>query len=812
MKHVIQDLRYALRQIRRSPGFAITAVLTLALGIAANTTILSWISATLFDPIPGAAHTGDMASIMVGERTEHPTPPLSYPDFVDMRAGTKTISGIIAEHQDYISITGTAQPERIFGELTSADYFEVLGVEPYLGRTLISTLANERAGAPIAVLSYSLWQNRFGSDPGIIGKTIQLNRFPYTIVGVAPKGFHGAVIGLRSDIFLPLGMMQQVWGWNPIDRRGTSFLNVSARLRPGVDRRAAQNELNVKMQGIASRYPTDHQGNNTVSLDPLWRSPFGANVYLAGTLPILLALASVLLLLACANVANLLLVRSVARRREFAIRLSMGANRWRLVRQLLIEDLLVGLAGGGLALLATFWSARTLASFIPITSLPLAINGHVGRIVLFGTIAVSLLTALISGIVPAIRASQLAPVSVLKDESLSTSGGLSKSRLAAGLVIAQVALSLLLLACAGLFVRSLQAAQRINPGFDSTHVLLTTFDLDPLGYTAKAGAEFQRRVTQRVEQLPGVQSATLADFSPLSFTIHSEGVLPEGYVPHLHESMEVDRGVVGPEYLATMRTPLIGGREFTSQDTADAQRVAMVNQAFVDRYWPGQNAIGKQINDGRNSWTVVGVTANGKYRRLVYDPAPLVLYPLAQRYENEVILHVRTQGDPQTAAFAVQQAIHQLNANLPLYNVTTLRENIRMGSVFERLAVTFAGSFGLLALLLAAIGLYGVVSYTARQRTHEIGIRMALGAGKADIFGHVLGQGLRLTLMGLGAGLIAALFLTRFMRNLVFGVGTSDWLTFATVSVVLCAVALVACYLPARRAASVDPMQALRTE
>ena len=812
MTYLIQDLRYAVRQLRKSPGFALTAVLTLALGIAANTTILSWISATLFNPIPGAQNTGRMLSIEVGERSEHPTPPLSYADFADIRANTHTFSGMAAEHQDFISITGGVKPERIFGELTSADYFEVLGVRPVLGRTLISTRNNERAGAPIAVLSYHLWQERFGGDPDIVGKTIQLNLHPYTIVGVAPKGFHGMMIGLRSDIFLPLGMIPQVWGFNPINGRGHQFFNVFGVLREGVDRRQADNELNLLMQQLVAQYPKDHPANNLVSTDPLWRSPFGVNVYLAGTLPILLALAAVLLLLACANVTNLLLVRSVARRREFAIRLSMGANRWRLVRQLMIEDMLIALGGGVLALLVTTWSATTLASFVPVTSFPLVMNGAVDTRVLLGTIAMSLVTALISGVVPAIRASQLAPVAVLKDEALSTTGGLGKSRLASGLVIAQVALSLLLLACAGLFVRSLEAAQRVNPGFDSTHVLLTTFDLDPLGYTDKAGTEFQRQVIERVKQLPGVDSATLADFSPLSFTIHSEGALPEGYVPHLHESMEVDRGLVGPGYLHTLRTPLIAGRDITAQDTANAQQVAIVNQAFVDRYWPGQNAIGKRIYDGHVNRVVVGVAGNGKYRRLVYDPAPLVLYPLAQRYENEVILHVRTDGDPQAMASAVEATIHSLNANLPLYSVTTLNENLRNGSVFERLAVTFAGSFGVLALLLAAIGLYGVVAYTARQRTHEIGIRMALGADKADIFGHVLGQGLKLTLMGLGAGLMATLFLTRFVRNLLFGVGTADWLTFSIVSMVLCVVALAACYLPARRAAAVEPMQALRTE
>ena len=528
MNQLLADTRYALRQLRRAPGFALTAVLTLALGIGANSTILSWISATLFNPIPGAKNIDSMVTIQRGERSEHPSPPFSYPDFVDLRANSKTLSGLIAYHDDYMSITGSARPERIYGALTTADYFEVMGVQPYLGRTLISTRANERAGAAIAVLSYNLWQNHFGGDPDIIGKTIQLNLHPYTIVGVAPPGFRGCKSGLRSDIFLPLGLDGPIWDGGRIDNRGSSWLNVLGVLRPGIDPRQADDELNMVMQRIVAQYPEPHQGANQLSTDPLWRSPFGANVYMAGTLPILLALAAVLLLLACANVANLLLVRSVARRREFAIRLALGASRWTLVRQLMAENVLIALAGGAVALSSTLWTSQTLASFLPGRTLPLAINGEIDRRVLLATILVSLLTAVVSGIVPALRASSLSPESILKDEALNTSGGLHKSRLTSGLVIAQVALSLLLLTCAGLFVRSLAKAQKADPGFDSSHVLLTTFDLHPMGYTDKTGIEFQRQVIARVKQLPGVQSATLADFSPLSFTIHSDGVLPGG--------------------------------------------------------------------------------------------------------------------------------------------------------------------------------------------------------------------------------------------------------------------------------------------
>lgn len=811
-RDLLRDLQFALRQLRNNPGFSLLAVGTLALGIAANITIFSWINATLLDPIPGVAHTRDMITIMRGERSEHPTPPFSYLDYAELRASSQSFAGLLGFHADYMSITGSGKPERIYGALTSSNYFETLGVQPTLGGTLLPTLKNEGMGEAEAVIGYDLWQNRYAGDPAIVGKTIQINLHPYTIVGVAPKGFHGCASGLRDQIWIPLGMDSMVWGSNRIEKRDTQWLNVLGHLKSGVDASQASTELNIVMQHIVERFPAQHQGPNQISTDPLWRSPFGANVYFYGTLPILLALAAVLLLLACANVANLLLVRSVARRREFAIRLSMGANRWRVVRQMLVENLLIALAGGIAAIVITLWSAKSLAYFLPSTVLPLALNGHVDGAVLFAALLVSLLTAAISGIIPALRCSSLSPVAVLKAESLSMSGSISKSRLTGGLVVAQIALSLLLLACAGLFVRSLQKAQKANPGFDPDGVLLTSIDLDPLGYNSKQTDEFDRQLLAHLKQIPGVQSATVADFSPLSFTIHSDYVLPVGYVPHLHESMEVDRGQVGPEYLATVRTPLLAGRDFALTDDAKANRVAIVNKALVDRYWPGQNAIGKRIDVAGVGFSVIGVAANGKYRRMVYDQAPLVLIPLLQRNAGQQIIHVRTIGNPMALASPVEHAVHDLNPDLPVYHTTSMRDSMLIGNVFERIAVAFAGSFGFLALLLSAVGIYGVVAYSTKQRTHEIGIRMALGAAQSDVFRQVLGQGLRLALIGLGVGLVVAMLFTRMLRGMLFGIGANDWITFAVVPLILLLVTMCACYLPARRAALVEPMRALRTE
>jgi len=399
-----QDLRFAARMLRKNPSFTTVAVLTLALGIAANTTVLSWISATLLNPIPGVAHTSDLVTVMRGDRTDHPTPPFSYPDLRDLSERTQTFSGLLGYHDDYMSLTGVAKPERIYGALTTANYFDVLGVHPILGRAFLPEEGTLRAGAAVIVIGYAVWQNHFAGDPQIVGKTIQINRHPYTVVGVAPRDFTGCAPGLRTELWIPVSMDRDVWGFNRPDYRGIFWLNVLGKLRPGVTKNHAQAELNLLMRGIAERFPEDHRDSpNEISLDPLWRSPFGINGYLYKILPMLLGLAGVLLLLACANVASLLLVRSVGRRREIAIRLGMGASRKQIIRQFLIESLLLGLLGGTVAIAITVWTSRSLVAFFPPSSLPLTHDEHIDQRVLFVTIAVSILAAIISGVLPALR-------------------------------------------------------------------------------------------------------------------------------------------------------------------------------------------------------------------------------------------------------------------------------------------------------------------------------------------------------------------------------------------------------------------------
>src|SRR6476661_9324721 len=810
-----RDIRFSVRSLRKSPGFTAVVILTLAFGIAANTTVLSWMSATLLNPIPGVAHTSDLVTVDRGDRSGYATPPFSYPDLRDLSERTKTLSGVLGWHDDYISLTGVAKPERIYGALTTASYFDVLGVHPILGRTFLPEEGTSRAGAAVIVIGYAVWQNHFAGDPQIVGKTIQINRHPYTVIGVAPRAFTGCKTGLRTDLWIPLSMDRDVWGSNRPDYRGVVWLNALGKLRAGVTKNQAEAELNLLMQGIVERFPEDHRDRpNEISLDPLWRSPFGINGYLYKVLPMLLGLAGVLLLLACATVASLLLVRSVGRRREIAIRLGMGASRKQIIRQFLIESLLLGLLGGTFSIVITVWTSRSLVAFFPPSNLPLTNDVHIDQRVLFVTIAVSLLAAIISGVLPALRSSSLPVQSVLKEEATSVSLTLHKSRLLSGLVVAQMSLSLVLLVCAGLFTRSLQKAQQSDPGFEASHLLLASYELSPAGYTRATGAAFDRQVLDKLSALPGVESVTLADFSPLSFSIHSDYLQIEGYVPQPYESMEISRAIVGPNYFRTLRTSVMSGREFTAADTAESQPVAVVNQAFVDRYWPGANALGKQVTDGGDRFTVVGVARNAKYRLLTSPAEPVIYLPNDQAYSptHDTTIHLRTTGDPRTMASSVEETIHQLNPELPLFNVNPLSVTMQLGTLFGRVAATFAGSFGLLAMLLAAVGIYGVVAYTTRQRTREIGIRMALGAEKGGVYRLILGQGFRLTLAGLIVGTGLAVAFTRVLKAQLFGVSETDAVTFASSGLLVAVVALVACHIPARRATRVDPMVALRYE
>jgi len=812
MNTLWQDLRYGLRMLARNPGFTAVAVLTLALGIGANSTIFSWINSTLLNPIPGAQQTSGLFSLTRGGTATNPIV-FSYPDYLDLREHSRSFSGLMAFGFRPMDLTGISRPERIWSTLATANYFEVLGIQPVIGRGFLPSEDEKPGGAPVVLLGYSFWQTHFGGDRSVLGRTLQINHHPFTIVGVTPPAFQGSMTGLRSDLWIPMMMEEQVApGGDRLHRRSSDWLMVMGRLAPGVTRQQAQQEMNLQMQRIVEEFPDSHPGRNQVTLHPLWQGPHSANAYLCVFLPVLMALAGVVLILACANVANLLVVRSMARQREISIRLSVGASRGHLVRQFLVESFLLALAGGVGAALLTVWTAGTFARFVPPTDVPLSLAVHMDRRVLLVTLALSLLTGLIFGILPALRSSRLAPASVLKDEASSTAGGLHKAHLASGLVVAQISLSLLLLIAAGLFIRGFQQVRRFSPGFNPSHVLLASFDLFPAGYSREGGREFERQLQAKLASLPGIQSVTLASWVPLGFMTDGTAVVPEGYVPETREPLEIRVADVGPNYLHTLEIPLLGGRDFGPQDTERSQRVAVINQTMADRFWPHQDVLGKRLQVYGEWFNIVGVTPTGSYDRLGELPQAFFYLPLSQDYDHRITIHARVVGDPLAYAAVIEKTVHELNADLPVFDVTPLSSRVEFSSTNLRIAATFVGAFGLLALLLATVGIYGVVAFTTRQRTHEIGIRMALGAQKPEVLQLVLSHGLRLTLVGLGLGVVGAFGLTRFLASLLFGVSTHDPLTFAAVVSLLGLVALVACYIPARRATKVDPMVALRYE
>jgi predicted permease len=815
LENLFQDLHIGFRMLRKSPGFTAVAVLTLALGIGANSTIFSWVNSTVLNPIPGVKHSSQYVAISInGGRDQNP---LSYPDYVDLRNRNGSLSNFLAFSTTTMSLTSNGKPERRWGILASANYFDALGVRPTLGRGFLPAEGTKPGGAPVVVISYRLWQTRFAGDPSVIGRTIEIDRHPFQVVGVAPRDFVGTQTGLSYDLWVPLMQAGDFFSADHNDEllhdRGAGWLICIGHLKPGVSADQAQADFNVLMRQIEAQFPKQHTGNIDILASPLWRAPFSANYYLHTILFLLLAISGVVLLLACANVANLLLMRSIARRREMAIRLSIGASRWRLVRQLLAESLILAVCGGGIAMLLTLWTARTLSDFLPPAGeIPLSMRVTADHTVLIVTFILSIFTAVIFGILPALRSSSFQPSNVLKEEASSLSNGMHKARLSSILVVAQIAMSLLLLVCAGLFIRSVRQAQQFNPGFNPHHVLVDDYDLRGLGYDAKSGTQFHRRLYDKLQTIPGIQSASIADWIPLGFAFSTDSVQVEGYVPQPHESMEIQYASIGPHYLQTLQTPLLAGREFTPADTDTSQLVTVVNATFANRYWPHQQAIGKKLRAEGRWFTVVGVAQDSDYDQLGQKPQAFFFLPLFQDYSRQVVIYVRVAGEPLVFAAPVQDAVHSLDADLPLFDLATLDSRIQLASTTQRIGGIFVGGFGVLALLLAGIGIYGVLAYTTRQRTHELGMRMALGAEPGDVLRLVLRQGLTLAILGLAIGLAASLILTRALSSELFGVSATDPLTFAGVAILLTIVAVAACYIPARRAMRVDPMVALRYE
>jgi predicted permease len=808
MAGLLQDVRFALRQLRKNPRFTFTATAMLAVAMSANSTVLSWIDGTMLHPIPGARDTGDLVSLARGEWNISPVPPLSYPDYRDLRDQNHSFTGFLAYNHDWITLTGGAQPERIYIANVSSNYFNVLGIQPFLGRFFLPEEETRPDAVPYVILSYSLWKTRYAADPAIVGKSIEIARHPVTVIGVAPEGVIGAMPGIREDAWLTLNPIGSN-NWR-MTHRSVAFLNVVGRLRPGVNRAMATQDLETIMRRIVAAYPNDHLGVNTITLDPMWRSPFGANGYMASTLPILLAIAGVVLLLTCANVATLTLVRFVSRRREMAIRQALGANRLQLVRQMLLEGVILSLCAGAVALLLTSWSAKTFAWFIPPSSNPIELNGTVDHNVVMGIVVLAILAGMLCGAFPAWRSSHVPAVEVLKEESASVSGGSRNRHVLSGLVVAQIALSLALLVSSGLFLQTLRNLSDGNPGFEQDHILTASVGLNIAGYSDEEADVIRHRILDRVATLPGVTVASLTDWVPMSFTRKTRDAYPEGYVPRPHESLEVRRADVTPRYFETLGIPMIEGRDFTQNDSENAPRVLIVDETAAHRYWPGQDPLGKKLSIWGHPFIVVGEVKNSKHQFMNERPEPMVYMSYFQESDNETIVQVKTEGNPVDLASAVERTIHEIDGQLPVFDVRSMRETTQMARIFAVMQSTFAGMFAVIALILAATGIYGVVAYRTQLRTHEIGVRMALGAPRANVLRLVLLQGLWPTLIGLVLGLALSFGLTRFIAGLLYGISANDPMTVIGVVVLLGAISLLACYLPAHRAMRANPVASIR--
>ncbi len=811
-----QDLRYGARMLWKSPGFTTVAVVVLALGIGANSTIFSMINGLLLRPLSGveaperlvAVYTSDFSSGLYGSS--------SYPDYVSFRDGADAFDGLAAYEGAVASLTGNDEPQRLNGEAVTGNYFKVLGVGAAAGRMFLPEDAAAAGGNPVVVISHHLWQRRFNSDASLVNRTIELDGRAHTIIGVAPERFRGLHLGSSPEFWLPMTPPPD----DPSER-GSRGLMIVGRLKEGATAEAANAQLTAIAARLAADFPDTNRGTLERPDDPRpvtvvseSRLAPRQRKVIAGVTGMLMLMVGLVLLIACANVANLLLARASARRREIAIRLALGSSRVRLVRQLLTESMCLALLGGLLGLLLTLWTSDFLPKFFPAEEaggLDLSVDWRV----LGFTLGLSVLTGIVFGLAPALQASRQNLLSALKDDTGAPEvRGFGRFGLRNALVVLQVALSLILLICAGLFMRSLRAAATTDPGFNAENVLLVPMERRGMKMGREEAELFYRRVQEQVSALPGVRSTALSYIVPVSGGGMRTSVWIEGYQPRPNEDTELNTNIVTPNYFTTIGIPLVQGREFSASDTANAPGVVIVNEEFARRYFPGANALGKRVRtDSEGPYAeVVGVVKNAKYRGLREEPLPFFYTPHAQDAKPSMTLFVRTQSDPLAVLPSVRAELKSLDKNLTLYRIDTLSAHLSAALSSDRMIAVLLSVFGVAALLLAAVGLYGVMSYTVARRTHEIGVRMALGAQPGDIVRLVLWQGMVLLLAGGVAGLVASFALTRLMASLLFGVSATDPLTFIGITLLLAGVALLACYLPARRATKVDPMIALRYE
>ncbi len=812
MRSLYEDLRYAVRVLRGSPGFTAVAVLTLALGIAANTTVFGWIDTLLVRPFPGVAEAGRMAALeTVSPSGEYSN--TSYRDYRDYRDSLKSVSGLAASLANAFNVGPADNPRRIFGEYVSGNYFAVLGVKPVRGRAFLPSEYGDNPGAyPVAVISYRLWQSLFQGDPGAVGRTIRVNRYELTVAGIAPEEFRGTMPGMRMEIWIPMSMAPLLNGQGDwlLEDRTERQMWVTARLKPGVALEQAKAEVEVCARHLAEESPRTNGGFHA-SLMPVWKAHLGMQAVLLAPLRILMAVCFVVFLIVGANVANLQLARATARRREFSVRMALGAGRWRLTRQLLTESLLLAAMGvlGGITL--TFWLESSLLWMLPSIGFPVAFGFNLNADMLGFTALLCCAGSLLTGLAPALHSVRSGLLVGLNEGGRSGTPGGAQNRTRGLLVVSEVALALVALVGTALFTRSFENARGIYPGFDARNVLFAKYHLDTFCSDPNQRAQFCLRLRDRISVLAGIANVSFGNTVPLEFgTGPWVEISVEGYAPGPNEEMRVAHATVAPGYFDTLHIPVLEGRDFTERDGRDSARVVIVNQTFAQRYFGGRSPVGRRVRvDG--AWSVVaGLVKDSKYHSLTEPPTPYIYLPYRQRYGGEFWtgFFIRTAGPPRGSIAAIRREAAAIDPNADA-EVVEFEETVAGSLYAQKVAAALLSVLGGVSLLLAALGMYSVLAYAVSQRAHEFGIRLALGASPSDVVGLVLRRGMALTVAGIVVGAVLAIAVTRMAAGLLVGVNPGDPVAIGGSALFLGAIALVASYLPARRATKVDPVVTL---
>ncbi|HEY6155671.1 MAG TPA: ABC transporter permease [Candidatus Udaeobacter sp.] len=814
MQTFFQDLRFGCRMLLRNPGFSVLALLCLTLGIGTNAAVLSWIEGILIRPYPLVPHQDRMFALVGTTRGVPGHNGLSYPDFVDLEKNSTLFESFIIDRISGTTLSVGDRAERAAVGIVSANYFNALGVQPILGRGFRPEEGIGRNAHPVTVISYRTWKDRYKGDPVIIGKAQFLNGVPHTIVGVAPERFHGTFIGYSFSFWVPTSMQEtfDTTGYK-LEDRGARWIEGYALLKPGVSRQQAQAELNSISQRLEKDFPGTNRGREN-ELVPLWKTPFNGAGNMTSTLAITMAVVFLVLLIACANVSNLLLARSLLRRHEMAMRLALGAGRSRLVRQLVTEGLLLSLiaAIGGMAVAYWCRNALVLAFPPPLPGMMIDYPGQIDWRVLAVSAGICMASTLLFALVPAIRASDVDLLNALKTEAGGVLGGSSRSRLRSALVLVQVSLSFILLAGTGLLLQSLIKMRNASPGFN-TNVVSSVVDLFSAGYKLDAAKSFHTQLLDRVRTLPGVESAALTRVIPFSYNVFSSAPIEvEGYQPPPNEQPTVEYSEISEDYFKTLGIPIVSGREFMRIDDENAPPLAIVNETMAAKYWPGKDPVGQRLKVKDRWLQVVGIAKDSNYHTKTETPLPLFYVPLRQSFRVQNTLLIRTPETPGAMMKPLASEVHALDPNLAPLITDRLQDQIDLISYSQRLAVTLVALFGAMALFLAAIGLYAVMSYSVSQGTRELGLRMALGAETKDLIRLVVSRGLLLTASGAAIGIVAAIVLTHLISNMLYKVSPRDPLAFGSALAVITIASLAACFFPAWRATRIDPTEALREQ